>query len=110
MVAVNGLLIQLARPMDFIGYTVSEIRQSLVDMDTMLRMFNAPTAAPTHPSFALARTPTWYTHPPQPLPMPAPSVPPARTWQFAQCALFVLVPGVQLLVLPVVLLAVETGG
>ena len=43
VVAVNGLLLQLARPMDFIGYTVSEIRQSLVDMDAMLRMLATPT-------------------------------------------------------------------
>jgi hypothetical protein len=44
VVAVNGLLLQLARPMDFIGYTFSEIRQSLVDMDAMLRMLATPTA------------------------------------------------------------------
>jgi ABC-type transport system involved in Fe-S cluster assembly fused permease/ATPase subunit len=30
VVAVNGLLLQLARPMDFMGYSVSEIRQSLI--------------------------------------------------------------------------------
>ena len=47
VVAVNQLLIQLSRPMDFIGYTVSEIRQSLVDMDAMLRVLSsgAPPAA-----------------------------------------------------------------
>ena len=44
VVAVNGLLLQLSRPMDFIGYTVSEIRQSLVDMDAMLRVLDAPSA------------------------------------------------------------------
>ena len=43
VVAVNGLLLQLARPMDFIGYTFSEIRQSLVDMDAMLKMLATPT-------------------------------------------------------------------
>lgn len=44
VVAVNGLLLQLSRPMDFIGYTVSEIRQSLVDMDAMLRVLASPSA------------------------------------------------------------------
>ena len=47
VVAVNGLLLQLARPMDFIGYTFSEIRQSLVDMDAMLKMLNTPTIEAT---------------------------------------------------------------
>ena len=49
VVAVNGLLLQLARPMDFIGYTFSEIRQSLVDMDKMLAMLATPSSedAPT---------------------------------------------------------------
>lgn len=32
VVAVNGLLIQLAAPMAYLGYTVSEIRQAVVDM------------------------------------------------------------------------------
>ncbi|KAH8050288.1 ATP-binding cassette subfamily B [Aureococcus anophagefferens] len=32
VVAVNALLLQLAQPMNFLGYTASEIRQSLVDM------------------------------------------------------------------------------
>ena len=48
VVAVNGLLLQLARPMDFIGYTFSEIRQSLVDMDAMLKMLATPTAEAPH--------------------------------------------------------------
>ena len=47
VVAVNGLLLQLARPMDFMGYSVSEIRQSLVDMDTSLRTLATPTTTPT---------------------------------------------------------------
>jgi len=32
VVAVNALLLQLAQPMNFLGYTISEIRQSLVDV------------------------------------------------------------------------------
>jgi len=32
VVAVNALLLQCAMPMNFLGYTVTEIRQSLVDM------------------------------------------------------------------------------
>ena len=47
VVAVNGLLLQLARPMDFMGYSVSEIRQSLVDMDTSLRTLATPTTMHT---------------------------------------------------------------
>ena len=49
VVAVNGLLLQLARPMDFIGYTFSEIRQSLVDMDAMLKVVAASEAAASEP-------------------------------------------------------------
>ena len=45
VVAVNGLLLQLSRLMDFIGYTFSEIRQSLVDMDVMLRVLAKPATA-----------------------------------------------------------------
>ena len=52
VIAVNGLLIQLARPMDFIGYTVSEVRQSLVDMDTMLQMIGRPSEPPTPSPYA----------------------------------------------------------
>jgi len=48
VVAVNGLLLQLARPMDFLGYSVSEIRQSLVDMDTSLRTLATPDGEPSH--------------------------------------------------------------
>lgn len=36
VVAVNALLLQLAQPMNFLGYTVSEIRQGLVDTSAML--------------------------------------------------------------------------
>mmetsp|Transcript_23884 Transcript_23884/g.73545 ORF Transcript_23884/g.73545 Transcript_23884/m.73545 type:complete len:661 (-) Transcript_23884:125-2107(-) len=32
VVAVNALLLQLAQPMNFLGYTISEIRQALVDV------------------------------------------------------------------------------
>ena len=53
VVAVNGLLLQLARPMDFMGYSVSEIRQSLVDMDTSLRTLATPTT--THTTGAAPR-------------------------------------------------------
>jgi ABC-type multidrug transport system fused ATPase/permease subunit len=52
VVAVNALLIQLARPMDFIGYTFSEIRQSLVDMEVSLRVLATPTSAEV-PSYTL---------------------------------------------------------
>ncbi|KAJ8599105.1 hypothetical protein CTAYLR_008878 [Chrysophaeum taylorii] len=38
VVAVNALLLQLAQPMNFLGYTVSEIRQGLVDTNAMLEI------------------------------------------------------------------------
>ena len=42
VVAINALLLQLSRPMEFIGYTVSEVRQSLADMDAMARLLLLP--------------------------------------------------------------------
>jgi len=38
VVAVNALLLQLSQPMNFIGYTVAEIRQGLVDLDYVSRV------------------------------------------------------------------------
>lgn len=38
VVAVNALLLQLSQPMNFLGYTVSEIRQGLVDTSAMLEI------------------------------------------------------------------------
>lgn len=42
VVAINALLLQLSGPMGFIGYTVSEVRQSLADMDAMARLLLLP--------------------------------------------------------------------
>lgn len=38
IVAVNGLLLQLQQPFNFIGYTYQEIRQGFVDMHLMLEL------------------------------------------------------------------------
>ena len=58
VVAVNALLLQLGRPMDFIGYTVSEVRQSLADMDAMTALIvpegREATTAPPPPVAATA--------------------------------------------------------
>ena len=46
VVAVNALLLQLAQPMNFLGYTVAEIRQGLVDLDYTSRVLrDAPPRA-----------------------------------------------------------------
>ena len=58
MVAINALLLQLSRPMDFIGYTVSEVRQSLADMDAMARLLLLPdTPTAVRPSVGPADAP-----------------------------------------------------
>ena len=58
VVAINALLLQLSRPMDFIGYTVSEVRQSLADMDAMARLLLLPdTPTAVRPSVGPADAP-----------------------------------------------------
>ncbi|KAJ8602631.1 hypothetical protein CTAYLR_004088 [Chrysophaeum taylorii] len=42
LVAVNGLLLQLAQPMAFLGYTVSEIRQAVVDVTVTEDILSRP--------------------------------------------------------------------
>ena len=44
VVAVNALLLQLAQPMNYLGYTVSEIRQGLVDVDAVVQAAKAASA------------------------------------------------------------------
>ena len=58
VVAINALLLQLSRPMEFIGYTVSEVRQSLADMDAMARLLLLPdTPTTVRPSVGPADAP-----------------------------------------------------
>ena len=49
VVAVNALLLQLAVPMNFLGYTVSEIRQGLVDADAVVTAAREADAEPAPP-------------------------------------------------------------
>ncbi|KAH8070607.1 heme-transporting ATPase [Aureococcus anophagefferens] len=58
VVAVNALLLQLAQPMNFLGYTVSEIRQGLVDADAVVKLLrDAPAAADDAPPHAVPSPP-----------------------------------------------------
>ena len=58
VVAVNALLLQLAQPMNFLGYTVSEIRQGLVDADAVVKLLrDAPAAADDAPPYAVPSPP-----------------------------------------------------
>lgn len=90
VVAVNALLLQLSQPMNFLGYTVSEIRQGLVDTSAMLNILQQDSsvykarAAATILSTALA-------DPPPALPLlgaandtiKEPPPPPAPPWLLA---------------------------
>lgn len=42
LVAINGLLLQLAVPFNFVGYTYQELRQSLVDMASISDVLKLP--------------------------------------------------------------------
>lgn len=49
IVLVNGLLLQLAQPLNFLGSTYRETRQALIDMSTMIKLLDLKSAISDKP-------------------------------------------------------------